>query len=66
MRSTMQDGPLMVSGILRHGQFVYPGSEVVTVEADGYRTATFAQVGERAERLASALVRLGVESDDRV
>ncbi|MGH9100622.1 MAG: long-chain fatty acid--CoA ligase, partial [Acidimicrobiales bacterium] len=66
MRSTMQDGPLMVSGILRHGQFVYPGSEVVTVEADGYRTATFAQVGERAERLASALVRLGVEPDDRV
>ena len=66
MRSTMQEGPLLVSGILRHGQFVYGESEVVTVEADGYRTATFAEVGERAERLAAALRRLGVRADDRV
>ncbi len=66
MRSTMQDGPLLVSGILRHGQSVYGESEVVTVEADGYRRATFAQVAERAERLASALQRIGVGRDDRV
>ncbi len=66
MRSTMQEGPLLVSGILRHGQSVYGESEVVTVEADGYRTATFAEVAERAERLASALRRLGVRPDDRV
>jgi fatty-acyl-CoA synthase len=66
MRSTMQDGPLLVSGILRHGQFVYGESEVVTVEPDGYRTATFAEVGERAERLAAALRRVGVRADDRV
>ncbi len=66
MRSTMQDGPLLISGILRHGQFVYSESEVITVEPDGYRTATFSQVGERAERLASALHRLGVRADDRV
>ena len=66
MRSTMQHGPLLISGILRHGQFVYGESEVVTVEADGYRTATFATVGERAERLAAALRHLGVGTDDRV
>ena len=66
MRSTMQSGPLLVSGILRHGQFAYGESEVVTVEAGGYRTATFAEVGERAERFASALQRLGVGPDDRV
>jgi fatty-acyl-CoA synthase len=66
MRSTMQEGPLLVSGILRHGQSVYGESEVVTVEADGYRTATFTEVAERAERLASALRRLGVRPDDRV
>jgi len=66
MRSTMQEGPLLISGILRHGQSVYGESEVVTVEADGYRTATFAEIGERAERLASALRQVGVGPDDRV
>ncbi len=66
MRSTMQDAPLLVSGILRHGQTVHAESEVVTVETDGYRTATFAEVGERAERLASALRRVGIGEDDRV
>jgi len=66
MRSTMQEGPLLISGILRHGQHVYGESEVVTVEAGGYHTATFAQVAERAERLASALERLGIRRDDRV
>lgn len=66
MRSTMQDGPLLITGILRHGANVYGESEVVTVERDGYRTATFAEVATRAERLASALRRLGVGPDDRV
>jgi fatty-acyl-CoA synthase len=66
MRSTMQDGPLLISGILRHGQHVYGRSQVITVEADGHRTATFAEVGERAERLASALARLGIGPGDRV
>ncbi len=66
MRSTMQDGPLLISGILRHGQSVFGESEVVTVEAGGYHTATFAAVAARAERLASALARLGVQRDDRV
>jgi fatty-acyl-CoA synthase len=62
----MQDAPLLISGILRHGQFVYGESRVTTVEADGYREATFAEVGERAERLAAALERIGVGRDDRV
>ena len=31
MLSTMQDAPLLVSGILRHGQQVYGDSLVVTI-----------------------------------
>ena len=66
MQSTMQDGPLLISGILRHGASVYGDSTVVTVEQDGYRTATFAEVAARAGQLAAALRRLGVGPGDRV
>ena len=66
VRSTMQDGPLLISGILRHGQSVHGESRVVTVEADGYRQATFTEVAARAERLAKALTRLGVRPGDPV
>ncbi|HUI03737.1 MAG TPA: long-chain fatty acid--CoA ligase [Acidimicrobiales bacterium] len=66
MLSTMQDGPLLISGILRRGQTVYGDSRVLTLTPQGYRESTFAQVGGRAERLARALRRLGVGEDDRV
>jgi len=66
MLSTMQDAPLLVSGILRRGQAVYGDSRVVTAQPDGYRESTFTQVGARAEQLARALRRLGVTDDDRV
>jgi fatty-acyl-CoA synthase len=66
--STMQDGPLLVSGILRHGQRVYGDSRVITITApDGEGTeATFNEVAERSERLAKALARLGVGDSVRV
>ena len=68
MLSTMQDGPLLVSGILRHGQQVYGDSRVTTIvgpdgESGG---ATFAEVADRAEQLAKALGRLGIGDSDRV
>jgi len=66
MRSTMQEFPLLISHILRHGQEVYGDSEVVTVMPDGYRSATFTEVADQAERLAKALGRLGVGRGDRV
>ena len=66
MRSTMQDAPLLVSGILRHGQRVYGDSLVTTVTPAGDRRATFREVAARAERLAKALRRLGVGDGDRV
>jgi len=66
MKSTMQDAPLLVSDILRHGQQVHGDSSVVTVEAGGHRAATFAEVATRAEKLAAALTRLGVQPGDRI
>ena len=66
MKSTMQDAPLLISDILRHGQQVHGDSTVITVEEGGYRAATFAEVASRAEKLAAALTRLGVQPGDRV
>ena len=68
MQSTMQDGPLLVSGILRHGQQVYGDSLVRTIvgpEGESV-TATFGEVAVRAEQLATALGRLGIGDSDRV
>jgi fatty-acyl-CoA synthase len=64
----MQDGPLLVSGILRHGQQVYGASKVVTIVGpDGESIEeSFTQVAERSERLAGALDRLGIGDGDRV
>jgi len=64
--STMQDFPLSIAAILRHGQRVYAQSECVTWTDSGARRATFAEVGANAGRLANALARLGVESCDRI
>jgi fatty-acyl-CoA synthase len=66
MRSTMQERPLLVRDILRHGQQVHGSSEVVTFEGDGFRRTSFAQVASRTEQLASALARLGVAEGERV
>jgi fatty-acyl-CoA synthase len=64
--STMQDFPLTVTTILRHGSRVYGASECVTWTGDGTRRATFAEIAGNAGRLAAALRRLGVRAGDRV
>ena len=66
MLSTMQNFQLTVGSLLRHGAAVYGQSKVVTLEGDRTRTATFAEVSKRAEKLAHALRALGVKFGDRV
>jgi len=66
MLSTMQDFPLSISAILRHGERVYPESECVSWTDAGPRRASFAEVGAKAARLANALARLGIANGDRV
>ncbi|THA59338.1 long-chain fatty acid--CoA ligase [Streptomyces sp. A1136] len=68
MLSTMQDVPLLVSRILRHGMTIHGKSQVTTWtgEAEPHRRS-FADIGARATRLANALRdELGVRQDDRV
>jgi fatty-acyl-CoA synthase len=60
------DHPLTINMIFDYGRRVYGDSEVVTFMGDDSRRASFAEVGDRAERLASALSRLGIKEGDRV
>lgn len=67
IESTMQEYPLTIPALLAHGRRVYATSEVLTYDGPGaIRTATFAEVGDRVDKLAAALVRLGVGRGDRV
>src|SRR3984957_8803689 len=66
MQSTMQNAPLLIRDLLFHGQRVHGDSSVITVEEGGSRKASFVEVAARAERLAAALTRLGIEQGDRV
>ena len=52
MQSTMQDWPLTIPGILRHGAKVHAGSEIVTWLGTEAQRATFAE--SRARRTARA------------
>jgi fatty-acyl-CoA synthase len=66
MKSTMQDAPLLISSIIRHGEFVYADKKIFTVTPEGVDEATFFQISKRAEQLAAALTNLGVKRGDRV
>ena len=66
MQSTMQDAPLLISSIIRHGEWVYSNKKVMTVTPEGVEEATFFEVSKNAERLATALTKLGVKQGDRV
>jgi fatty-acyl-CoA synthase len=68
LESLMQDDfPLTLHHIRRAMRTNSPDARVVThVEPGTVASATFAEVHERIDRLARALVRLGVEPGDRV
>ncbi|GAB2829123.1 fatty acid--CoA ligase [Actinocorallia aurea] len=63
----MMDVPLSVATILRHGRRWHSRRKVVTLTGPGeWRESTFAEVAERAARLAHGLESLGISGDERV
>ena len=66
IRSTMQDYPLTIGAIMRHGARVYGASECVTWTGALPRRTSYAQVAQNAGRLAGALARLGIKPGDPV
>ena len=66
IRSTMQDYPLTIGAIMRHGAQVYGASECVTWTGALPRRTSYAQVARNAGRLAGALARLGIKPGDPV
>ena len=62
----MMDRPLLISDLFEHGRRLYPESRVITVGEGGDRIASYAEVAERTERLAKALMKLGVKQEERV
>ncbi len=66
MDSTMQDAPLLIRDIVRHGEWLYGHKKVFTVTPNGVEEENFFQISKRAEQLAAALAKLGVRRGDRV
>ena len=66
MKSTMQDAPLLIRDILRHGQQVHGDSTVITVEEGGTARprSPRSPCGPRSWR--PPCTRLGIEQGDRV
>ena len=66
MLSTMTDYPLTTTMLFEHGRRTYPDSVVASFDGTATHRATFAEIGDRVDRLAVALMALGVQEGDRV
>lgn len=66
MLGLMQDFPLTIEAILRHGERLYGGKSVVTQRVEGSERITLADVAARSRQVAGVLQSLGVSKDGRV
>ncbi len=67
MLGSMSERPLLISSILTHAAIWHGDTEVVSRTLEGpIHRYTYAEAERRAERLARALLRLGIAPGDRV
>src|SRR3954471_24415241 len=66
MEGLMMDAPLGVRHIAERAERVFGEREIVSRTQDGVERSTYAQVAQRARRLAAALKDMGVGPGDRV
>ncbi|KUI42049.1 long-chain fatty acid--CoA ligase [Mycobacterium sp. IS-1590] len=66
MDSTMQDFPLTLTTILRHGTGWHSSRKVITATPDGSREISYGELGTRVAQLANGLRALGVSEGQRV
>lgn len=68
IESTMQDFPLTITHLFRHGRAVFGDATITTFHGpeQPLEVTSFAEVANRVDRLAAALRRLGVGEGDRV
>ena len=66
MESTMMDYELTLTPLLERARRLFPNKEIVTKAGPTLERTNYAQVAERAARLAGALEKLGVERSERV
>ncbi|MDQ6750144.1 MAG: long-chain fatty acid--CoA ligase [Actinomycetota bacterium] len=66
MDGLMMDQPLLVRHIAERAETVFGDRELASRTADGVERSTYAEVVDRARRLADSLQALGVRPGDRV
>ncbi len=67
MLGQMMTQPLLISSLIDHAERYHGQTEIISVETDGTVTQTnWAGIAQNARRMASALMNLGLQPQDRV
>jgi fatty-acyl-CoA synthase len=62
----MMNVPLLVPTMLERAEKFFPKKQVISRTAEGKKSHSYQEIGERTRRLASALEKLGVKKGERV
>jgi fatty-acyl-CoA synthase len=62
----MMNVPLTISAMMERAEMFFPKKEIVSRTQTGTTRLTYKELGQRTRRLASALVKLGVNRGDKV